>query len=192
MNHFIRYDSRTGNITGHVFSMEDDVDPLPRSDAEQVLKITSEAEIEQLRNFNPFSSRITGRVRGGDLHALKVEPLFKGRILLTSENRDHDGDGMPEAAADGASVVRVKATIQGPDGKPVGANVPVAFSVTRGTLTNRKVDARNGFAEVEWRSPAETVQARIVAQAEGFRQASLTLEFIPPDEYRALSSSGKK
>ena len=192
MQYFIRYDPRTGDIVGHLSASRQDISPVPRSAAEEILEVTSDDDKKALEGFDPASSRLKGRVHAGVLQSLKTEPIFTGRIALTSDHPDRDGDGWPELPADGTSVARIKATVVGPDGKPIKEKTRIAFKVTRGTLSARAVDAKDGAAEVEWRSPTETVRARIIAHAEHFQEASLTLEFIPPDEFGKLSSRKSK
>jgi len=158
-----------------------------------VVEVTTEDEIKQLESFNPMTTRLKGRVNGGRVQTIKLEPLFVGRIALTCDRPDLDGDGVAELAADGTSVTRITATLLGRDGTPVRRrDARVRFHASRGMLSAREAQAETGTAEVELRAVAETVRARILAQAEGFEPGSLVLEFIPPEEHRKLAAADKK
>lgn len=188
MQHFIRYDRRTGEIVGHLTSSREDIAPQPRSDQEEVVEVTSDDDKQRLKEFNPLTTRLRGRVDRGALQLLAPEPIYKGQIALTIDRADDDGDGRPELPADGKSSARVTATIVGSNQKPIDHRARVSFSVTRGALSARAVEAASGVASVDWKAPAETVQARITARADGFQEASLTVEFIPADEHSQLAS----
>jgi hypothetical protein len=57
-------------------------------------------------------------------------------------------------------------------------------------VSHRRVQAREGTAEIELRSVAETTQARVTATAEGYEAADLTIEFIPEQEFQAFDRGG--
>ena len=193
MYYFIKYDSKTGDVLGLVKSSTKDITPNPRFEGEATVEVTSEEMTGKLQAFDPLSARLSGRVHGNKVQTLSVAPRFRGRIVLEANQPDRDGDGKPEVAADGSSAVDITALLVDRDGQPATKeSVPIRFAVTRGSLAARDVSSRNGQARISWRSPAETVVARISATAEGFEQAALVVEFIPPDEYTALSSSQKK
>ena len=193
-HYFITYDSKTGEMSGHFVSSTKDITPRPRFPGEAVLEVTSKEHIEKLASITPRSSRVMGRVEGGRLKALEVGPIFAGRIALVCDRPDMDGDGMAELPADGETVARITAKLLDREGKGVAREgLKIKFHVTRGSLSAREVQAKKGTAEVELRASAETVQARVVAQAEGFERGTLVLEFIPPEEHRKLAAaSGKK
>lgn len=192
-HYFVRYDSKSGDVLSHFVSSTNEITPMSRFAGEAVIEIKEEEHKKNLASFDPMSSRLQGRVDGGLLQMLKVEPIFAGRIALTCDRPDMDADGAPEVSADGASIARVTATLLGRDGKTLQReSARIRFQVTRGSLSRREIQAEKGTAQIELRAAAETVQARIVAQAEGFEQGTLVLEFIPPEEHRTLAAAYKK
>lgn len=193
MPHYLSYDKNNGTITGYIKSSNDDLNPVPRSDNETYVKVTSPEHIDALANLSPLTDRLTARIDGNEVRSLKVEPVFSGSILLSCDMLDLDGDGLAELPADGASVARIRAQLLGSDKKPVEVDgLRMDFRVTRGSLAQRSLEVQGSEAAVELRSTAETVRTRITASAKGFADGVLTLEFIPGEEYERLSSALSK
>jgi hypothetical protein len=94
-------------------------------------------------------------------------------IQLSVDAKDTDGDGSPDIPADGTSTTRVTAATGD------GSDTEIAFRITRGSLSERKVLTSKGKASVDVRSANETVTSTITATAPGYRGAKLNIEFIP-------------
>lgn len=102
------------------------------------------------------------------------------KIHLTTNARDTDGDGLPELAADGKSKATITIEVKDAKDKLVKKDFLLNFRTTGGALSARRVEATGGKAKVEFTSSTETVTATVSASAEGFEEASLTFEFMPP------------
>ena len=187
MPDLVTYDRATGAVTGYVRSSSDDITILPRSDAEGLAPVTDEKSLAVLADAAPGDVRLVGRVAGGELTSLRVEPRHRGVISLTCGASDLDGDGRAEVPADARSRVTITATVLGPDGEPdPAADVEVAFRTTRGALSARRARVSEGRAEVSLRAVSETTAVRVVAQADGYAEGTLDLELIPAAEHREL------
>ena len=194
LHDFVYFDKRTGAITGRFRTSTPDLLPKPLSphegqapvtDPEHMKLLTSEA-----RGRRPV---LEGKVVEGRITSLKVLERASRTIRLDSDLPDNDGDGVPELPADGQTVARIKATLEGGPGKEHGAPQVVRFRVTHGALSRRTVEVRAGVAEVDLRSSQETVQVRLTAAAEGYEPAALLLEFIPEEEFAAYrAGSGRR
>jgi len=193
MHYFIRYNHRTGAVSGCFRTSSKEFVPAPLFPEEENLEITDAKQIALVGSLDSRTSRLTGAVDAGRIRTLKIEPNTRGRVELSCDLPDLDGDGMPELPADGVSVARLTARVFDHEGHALKPeDTRVSFRVTRGTLSSRATTVVNGKAEVDWKSPTETVEAHIAASAEGYQETALTLEFIPADEYRTLSAKGKK
>jgi hypothetical protein len=101
-----------------------------------------------------------------------------GRISVSCDATDHDGDQIPDIPADGTSTTVITAELEGGS-----ADVEVAFRTTRGSLSRRSAKTDDqGKATVTLRAATETVPATVSVTAVGYRPGSLTVEFLPPDE----------
>jgi hypothetical protein len=139
---------------------------------------------------------LTGRVAGGKIVDLTFGSMYEGIIDLATDPAPRPGADHPEIAADGKSIIRITATLRDDQGNRPGQagsagtarTLPstITFHTDRGALSRRTVDVVNGSAQVDLRSVAETVVARVFALANGFQPGTLTVEFIPPDELAAL------
>ena len=186
MQFYVTYDIESGDVLGYLRTTSP-VKPRPRSDQEEFLPVSTEADIALLSRFSPGTHRLRGQVQDGVLHKLKTEPVAQGRIVLTSDGRDLDGDGVPELPADGKSVVTITAQVVDHDGQPLAREgLRIDFRVTRGVLSARRDVLRDGRAEVRLRAIEETITTEMTASAEGLSDGLLRLELIPPDEYQAL------
>ena len=190
---FVYYEKHSGKITGRFRTSTPHLLPKPPSPDHEQVRVTDEEHLKLLSDLDSTRSSLSGRVRDGKISTLTVSPRYQGHLELTTDHSDLDGDGVSELPADGTSTARVTVRIMDHEGRPIQLKgVRVAFRVTGGSLSAREVEARNGTANVDWKSTTETIQARVTASVDRYQETSLTLEFIPPDEYRALSSSGKK
>jgi hypothetical protein len=108
--------------------------------------------------------------------------------VLTTDLPDLDGDGTPELPADGRASVRIKVQVLDEGGRALRTNPPqVKVQTSRGTISKRMLKLDRGAGEVELRTVQETTPVQITATASGYESASLTLEFIPADEYQELT-----
>jgi len=191
MHHFLRYNSKTGKILGTFRSSSNQLLPKPLEPDEKHLEITDKKYLDLLAARDPRATRLVGDVESGSIRSLKVESLFRGRIVIISTLQDLDGDGLPELPADGKSVARLEARLTNLHGEVLKEDgVKVHFTLTRGVLSLREVTTKGGIAQFEVGAATETVQSRITAQADGFESASITMEFIPPLEFSELSRQG--
>jgi hypothetical protein len=190
---FVYYEKHSGRITGRFRTSTPELLPKPPSPAHDQVLVTDKEYLELLSSFNSARDVLDGKIRDGKIATLDVKPRYHGQVELKTALVDLDGDGIPELPADGVATAHMTAQFVDHEGnalKPKGTRV--SFRVTRGALSSRAIEIVNGRAEVDWKSPVETVQARITASAEGYQESTFALEFIPPDEYRALSSKRKK
>lgn len=100
-------------------------------------------------------------------------------LVLTTEAKDDDGDGLPEIEANAKSAATIHVTVQTPDGEPIEDEVPVTFRTSAGRLSARTVTTKKGSATVRLTSSRETVLAQVVATAPGFEPGHLEFEFVP-------------
>lgn len=107
--------------------------------------------------------------------AQETRPL----LVMRTEAKDDDGDGVAEIAANGKSVAVIHVTAQTAEGEVLGEDVPITFRTTAGHLSARTVDTKKGAATVRLTSTRETVLAQVVAMAPGFEPAHLEIEFVP-------------
>jgi len=103
------------------------------------------------------------------------------KIHLTTDAVDTDGDGLPELPADGQSHTTIRAEIKTHQGQLVTEELSLEFRTTGGTLSARKVTTTTGQASIELTSSIETIQITVTVSAEGFTEASLSFEFMPPN-----------
>jgi hypothetical protein len=208
MYHYVTYNLKTGEITGHFISSTTRVLPTPRSPGDANLMVTNPHHLQALRAavsplHNGSGGRmVSGRVAANEIAELTAKPLFDGKIRLSTNVKRHNTVGHSEIPADGESLIRITATLQDNEGKALGhghqkgrrPKMPptIAFRTDRGALSRRTVDVVDGVADVELRSVAETVSARVTAFAEGFQPANLNVEFIPPDEFEASEQGHAK
>ncbi|MCH7342703.1 Ig-like domain-containing protein [Pelomonas sp. CA6] len=190
LHEFVIYEKRTGRITGHFRTSTPDLLPNPSSPELAFAPVTEESQVELLRTLDR-SHRLAGSVLSDKVNALKLEPRHQGKLVLSCDARDLDQDGRAELPADGASRTRLEVRLVTADGRPIQEGAPVvSFAVTRGTLSSRTAKAQDGIATVELTSAAETVSTLVSAQAEGFEASSLSLEFLPVQEFKVLSQAG--
>jgi hypothetical protein len=206
--HFVTYNRETGEVTGHFLSSTTEFLPKPLSPADANLQVTDQSHLDLLQaarsrtTAGPGGFRVTGRIADGKVVELGVAPAFEGRIHLTTHPAPRHGAGRAEIPADGASVIQITATIQVNAGQPpahaphAGSHhkVPatVSFRTDRGALSRRTAEVVNGRAQVELRSVAETVRARVTASAKGFQPGAVTIEFIPPEEFEAIKKGHRE
>lgn len=192
MRYYVTYDKKNGSVTGYLTSTAH-ITPVPRGVEEDIVEVTTDDEIKALSSFEPYQQRLNGRVESGVLSRLVLEPAFRGSVALSCDQPDLDGDGVAELPADGKSEAKITASLVDGDGKPLRAEgIKIDFRVTRGKLSTRQQAVKESGAEVRLRSADETTRARITAKAEGFREAGLLIEFIPPEEHRELLAGATK
>lgn len=191
MYDFVTFNKKTGEITGYFRYSTNELLPEPRSPDEENLEVIDAKEIELLRGMDPRTMRPRGKVNGGKVQTLNAESIFRGRIELSCDLPDRDGNGVPELPADGEAVTLIRATLLGASNEVLTKEAAtIRFRVDRGLLSHRQVNTEKGVAEVGLRSVPETVHIRVIAAAEGFEQANLELEIIPVEEYIALVKAG--
>ncbi len=193
MYYFVTYIKKTGVITGFFRQSTKEFLPEPPSSEEDYVEITGPSYIKALENMDPRQERIEGNVKRKKIQDFKITPRFQGRIELTTEAVDRDGDGLPELPADGKSATRVKAHIKDLRGRACKKEtVAVRFQVSRGAIAQRMVESRSGVAEVAFTAAAETTEAQVMAFADGYEGDALIFEFIPVEEYRMLTTPRRK
>jgi hypothetical protein len=193
LHEFVLYDKRTGKITGHFRTSTPDLLPKPPSPDLSQAPVTDDAHRKVIAALTR-TERLVGSVHGDKIASLKLEPRFRGKLLLACDAPDLEGKGTAALVADGSSSTRITAKLVAPDGSALQDDAtPVRFTVTRGTLSSRSATARGGAASVTLTSPAETVAGTVGAQAEGFEGAMLMLEFLPKHDFDELAKqAGKK
>jgi hypothetical protein len=188
MYHVIVYHSKTGEIIRSYKISNVDTLPNPRSPEEAQVVVADKEHLGIMANLDFRKDRLSGRVQDRRIVALKVTPVFHGKISLTTDAPDWDGDGKPELPADGKSATIIRASLRDVAGKVMEDQpVSVRFRVTRGSLSAREAATKNGLAEVKLTSAPETTECRVLAMAPGFETQSLILEFIPPQDYNSLA-----
>lgn len=189
MTHYVSYDASTGEVTGYVRSSTP-ITLVPRDPGEGYAEATDEDQVRELQQLSPQRSVLRGQVAGGLLTGLRAEQRYTGRLALSCDRPDLDGDGRPELAADGRMQATIVATVLDDAGEPVDATgTEITFRVTRGRLSARRAACTGAEAEVTLRSVTETVTARVTATAEGLLEASLDLEFVPAGELQELRTT---
>jgi hypothetical protein len=191
MYDFAIYDKRTGNITGHFSASSNELLPNPLSEHEAFAEVVAPEHREVLANARSAQHVARGTVKDGAVAELRSEPRMAGRLVLSVNATDRDGDGRPELPADGKATTTIRAEAVDNDGKPVKRAQRVRFEVSRGTLARRDATTKGGAAEVQLTSTVETTECRVLATAKGFESFPLVLEFIPPDEFKELQAGGE-
>ena len=193
MYYFVTYNKKTGAITGFFRQSTNEFLPEPPSSEEDYIEVTGPKNLKALKNMDPRQERIEGHVKRKKIQGFKIQPRFEGRIELTTDALDRDGDGLPELPADGKTTARLKAHIKDLKGRTrKKETAAVRFQVSRGAIAQRMVESRNGVAEVIFTAAAETTEAQVMATAEGYEGDALIFEFIPPDEFQLLAKTEKK
>jgi hypothetical protein len=190
MHHFVRYDKGTGRIMGSFEVSNAELLPLPLSPNEAFVEVKDEEHLKVLDAATPRSHLLEGSVTDGEIRSLKQRPRYRGRIVLTTDAEDRDGDGLPELAADGRSSVTITARLVDAHGKALNVDVPITFKTSRGSLSSRQAAPKKGAATIELASAGETTSARITAAAPEFEPGELNIEFIPVEEYKTLHRKG--
>lgn len=187
MHPFVIYDKTTGEITGFFRISSTDYVPTPSLPEEAFVQVTDETQLANLETIDPSRQVPRGRVKEGKLEAFEIRHRFRGRIVLTTDLPDLDGDGIPELPADGRATARIKVQVLDEVGNELRDNLPeVKLQTTRGTISRRMLQLTDGTAEVELRAAGETTSVRITARAKDFDSMALHLEVIPTEEYQEL------
>ncbi|NEN97686.1 MAG: hypothetical protein F6K50_19790 [Moorea sp. SIO3I7] len=108
----------------------------------------------------------------------KPNPL---KIHLITTAIDTDGDAIPELIADGKDKAIITIEVINSRDEIVKKDFNIALKTTGGTLSARRVTAKEGQATVELTSSVETVSVTVSAVAEGVKSDSISLEFMPPE-----------
>lgn len=103
------------------------------------------------------------------------------KIVLSTDAKDKDKDGMPELPADGSSKAKIIIEIQDHKGEVVGKDFDLKVSTSGGRLSAKRLKAKKGKAEIELTSVVETLTITVKVTAEGAQSASLTFELMPVD-----------
>lgn len=193
MHFFVTYNKKTGDITGHFKASTAEFLPEPQTPEQGILEVTERNQIESIASIDPWRHRIEGKVKESKIEDLRIQPRFQGKIVLSTDAEDRDGDGLPELPADGSTSTKVRASIYDPRERLVTEKpVKVKFRVSRGTISRREVQTEDGVADVEFTSAAETTQSRIIATATALESDAMLFEFIPVEEFQRLVKGGKK
>lgn len=180
---FVRYNLKTGEIFSQFTTSSDEFVPLPNTEDEGIMEVPEDQLPKEARPSTPGSELLRGKVSDGKLQRLRREPAFPVRIEISADLEDRFGDGSLVAPADGETVITIRAAITGPGKSKNEKPATVRFRTTRGTLSHRFAETQEGVAEVQLKAITETTDAVVSASTEGSRAASLTIEFIPVEEY---------
>lgn len=192
MKYFITYNKKTGEILRVARASGPEAMPDPITKEEAHLEVSEESHIEKIASLNLREFKLKGKVDNGKIEDLEGESIFDGKIKLTTDAKDKDKDGKPELPADGTSSARIMAGIYDIKGKPVkNKTINIQFEISRGSMSKRMAETKNGIAEVELTSSKDTTLCRVIAKAKGFKSDSLIFEFIPEEEFKLLAK-GKK
>jgi hypothetical protein len=180
---FVRYNLKTGEIFSQFTTSSDEFIPLPNTGEEGVMEVPEDQLPKDARPSTPGVDTLRGKVTDGKLQRLRREPAFPVQIEITADLEDRFGDGSLVAPADGETIITLRATIAGGGKSKDAKPATIRFRTTRGTLSQRFAEAQDGVAEVQLKAITETTEAVVTASTEGSGAASLTIEFIPVDEY---------
>lgn len=184
MYYFLTYNKETGDVKSlsKVSSREAMTDPLNTN--EENIEVVEDKYIEIVEDFDWREFRLKGKVKNDKIVNLKSEKIYQGKILLSTDAKDQDGDGKPELPADGKWSAKLFVTIVDNNDKPIKNKiVKVDFKTALGSLSKRSVETKNGLAEVELISSKDTAESRIIATSVGYRTSVMILEFIPSTEF---------
>jgi hypothetical protein len=190
MHHFVQYDKGTGRVTGSFTASSAELLPLPLSPNEAFVEVTDEEHLKTMASATPRTHLLEGSVIEGEIRALKQRPRFRGRIILTTDAEDRDGDGLPELPADGRSSMKITVRLVDAHDKALNLDTPITFKTSRGSLSSRQAVPKKGVATIELASAGETTSARITAAAPELEPGELVVEFIPVEEYKTLQRKG--
>jgi hypothetical protein len=190
MPHFVVYNKQSGEIVNRFKMSSNRFLPNPPSPETAIVEVTEKKDLQVMDAIAPFREEAQGKVVEGKIQGLKARPIFKGKIVLSTDALDRDGDGRPELPADGASGSQIMATIQDLKGKTIQkAPAIIKFRTSRGLLSKREVETKDGVAEIALKSVAETTMALISATSDGFETGKLEVEFIPTEEFKSFPPS---
>ena len=193
MYHFLKYNKKTGMLIGSCKASS--IDCLPNSliPEEAYLEITEKKDIETINAMNFRKERLKGKISKNKIEQLKVEPIFQGKIELSTDAVDADNDGIPELPADGKTSAELRATILDLHGN-IMTKKPILtkFQISRGIVSKREEQTINGIAVVQLTSSIETTQTEITVSAPGFQSDTIIIEFIPVEEFQMLNRPQKK
>ncbi len=101
------------------------------------------------------------------------------KLILSTDAKDTDGDGMPELPADGESKATINIDIKNAKGNLIKEETTLLISTTGGALSDRRITTKTGKAKLTLTASRETVTVTVTAAAEGMADASLTFELMP-------------
>jgi len=104
---------------------------------------------------------------------------FYGRIMLTCDLADSDGDGMVELAADGSSVVTFTIKKVDGNGDVMSGDESVRISSTRGLLSALSTPLVNGQATFTLRSIEETVSIDVKVTHPFLGTETIAVQLVP-------------
>ena len=186
MHHFVTYTRETGEVTGYFIVSDPQYVPNALNPQEASVEVTDDHHLELLESVREGRTLAHGRVREGKIAELTAELPYRGKLVLTTDARDRDGDGIPELPADGKATARIQVAAQNPQGGTLVDPLVVSFRATRGALSHRNAKTRDGLAEVKLRTANETTICEVIASVSRFESKPLLLEFIPVEEYDQL------
>lgn len=188
---FARYNLKTGEIFSQFKTSDGEFVPLPNTDEEGVIEIPEDELPKHADPPTPGAQRLRGKVANGKLQRLRLETMFPVDLEISADLDDRRSDGSLVAPADGDTTITIRARVTGAGRSKEDKPATVRFRTTRGTLSQRFVEARDGVAVVQLKAIAETTDAVVTASTEGSRTASLTIEFIPVAEYGSPEPEGE-
>jgi hypothetical protein len=120
-----------------------------------------------------FSTNEQGEVTG-----IERKPT-PPKIILSTNAKDTDGDGLPELKADGKSKATINIEIRDNNGEPVKKEVNLRINTTNGRLSVRRLTTQTGTASVDLTSNMDTVKVTVSVEADEMETQQLTFELMP-------------
>jgi len=101
------------------------------------------------------------------------------KIILSTNAKDTDGDGLPELKADGKSKATIEIEIRNPKDELLKKAVDLRINTTGGRLSARRLSTKNGKASVDLTSTLDTVTITVSVEADEMETQTLTFELMP-------------
>jgi hypothetical protein len=114
----------------------------------------------------------------GEVTGIERKPI-PGKISLTTDAKDTDGDGLPELKADGTSKARINIEIHNAKGDLVKKSTALRVSTTGGRLSARRITTKTGTASVDLTSTLDTVTLTVSVEADDMETQQLIFELMP-------------
>jgi hypothetical protein len=114
----------------------------------------------------------------GEVTGIERKPI-PGKISLTTDAKDTDGDGLPELKADGTSKATINIEIRNAKGDLVKKSTALRVRTTGGRLSARTITTKTGTASVDLTANLDTVTVTVSVAADDMETQQLTFELMP-------------